>query len=119
MSALLEEGTVTSCKDLVEVKDINGAILRVKRYRGKNVFPCIVGNVKHYMEQVAKMEVRPDDVFITTFPKSGKSGICQLHIIMKIYTKIKIQFYFYILVLLFGLITQPLNRHFVCYFVVL
>jgi len=84
MSALLEEGTVTSCKDLVEVKGINGAILRVKRYRGKYLSSDVVENVKDQMEQVAKMEVRPDDVFITTFPKSGKSGICQLNIFTKI-----------------------------------
>ena len=72
MGDLLEEGTVQSCKDLVEVIDSNGAILRVKRYRGKNFTPCVVGNVQDHIDQVEKMEVRPDDVFITTFPKSGK-----------------------------------------------
>ena len=72
MGDLLEDGAVQCSKDLVEVVDSNGAVLRVKRYRGKNFTPCVVGNVKDHLEQVANMEVRPDDVFITTFPKSGK-----------------------------------------------
>jgi len=79
MSALVEDGTLQSCKDLVEIKDVNGAVLRAKRYRGKYFTPCVVGNVKDYVEQVAKMQVRPDDVFITSFPKSGMHSIQQFY----------------------------------------
>ncbi|XP_069135436.1 amine sulfotransferase-like [Argopecten irradians] len=55
----------------VEETDPDGTHLKTKKYEGKLYVSLIPGNIKDHLEKVEAMEVRDDDTFIMSYPKSG------------------------------------------------
>ncbi|XP_033748486.1 amine sulfotransferase-like [Pecten maximus] len=55
----------------VEESDSEGNILKTKKYEGKLYTSIIPGNVKDHLERLENMEVRDDDTFVMSYPKSG------------------------------------------------
>ncbi|OWF41437.1 amine sulfotransferase-like [Mizuhopecten yessoensis] len=55
----------------VEEKDSDGNCLKTKKYKGKYYASIIPGNVKDQLERLENMEVRDDDTFVLSYPKSG------------------------------------------------
>ncbi|XP_060069966.1 sulfotransferase 1C2-like [Ylistrum balloti] len=55
----------------VEESDSEGNTLKTKKYEGKLYVSIIPGNIKDHFESLQQMEVRKDDTFILSYPKSG------------------------------------------------
>ncbi|XP_060075896.1 amine sulfotransferase-like [Ylistrum balloti] len=57
--------------EFVEEFDEEGTSLKTKKYEGKLYTTIIPGNVKDHLERIEQMEVRDDDTFVLSYPKSG------------------------------------------------
>ncbi|XP_069135435.1 amine sulfotransferase-like isoform X2 [Argopecten irradians] len=55
----------------VEESDPDGSTLKTKKYDGKLYTSIIPGNIKDHLERLDTMDVRDDDIFIMSYPKSG------------------------------------------------
>ncbi|XP_060070410.1 sulfotransferase 1A3-like [Ylistrum balloti] len=55
----------------VEESDSEGTYLKTKKYEGKLYVSIIPGNIKDHLESLQQLEVREDDTFILSYPKSG------------------------------------------------
>ncbi|XP_060069970.1 sulfotransferase 2A1-like [Ylistrum balloti] len=55
----------------VEESDSDGNCLKTKKYNGKYYASIVPGNVSDHLERLQTMEVRDDDTFVLSYPKSG------------------------------------------------
>ncbi|XP_069136398.1 amine sulfotransferase-like isoform X2 [Argopecten irradians] len=55
----------------IEETDSDGNCLKTKKYNGKYFASIVPGNIKDHLERLDKMEVRDDDTFVLSYPKSG------------------------------------------------
>ncbi|XP_033748487.1 amine sulfotransferase-like [Pecten maximus] len=55
----------------IEETDSEGNYLKTKKYEGKLYVSLIPGNIKDHLERLENMEIRDDDTFIMSYPKSG------------------------------------------------
>ncbi|XP_069134273.1 amine sulfotransferase-like [Argopecten irradians] len=55
----------------VEETDSEGNALKTKKYEGKYYVSLFPGNIKDHFEKLEEFEVRDDDTFILSYPKSG------------------------------------------------
>ncbi|XP_033728130.1 sulfotransferase 1A2-like [Pecten maximus] len=56
---------------LVEVRNDDGSFLKLKKYDDRYYIHRFVGNVKDHLAAIDVMNVREDDTFILSYPKSG------------------------------------------------
>ncbi|XP_021340532.1 sulfotransferase 1A2-like [Mizuhopecten yessoensis] len=57
--------------ELVDVRDDEGHFMKLKKYDGRYYGQHFVGNVKDHLAAIDSMDVRDDDTFILSYPKSG------------------------------------------------
>ncbi|XP_069107885.1 amine sulfotransferase-like [Argopecten irradians] len=55
----------------VEVRSTDGSFMKMFIYNGKYYVAHFVGNVKDHLAAIETMEVREDDTFVLSYPKSG------------------------------------------------
>ncbi|XP_033728131.1 amine sulfotransferase-like [Pecten maximus] len=55
----------------VEIRSKDGSFQKLLKYDDRYYVPNFVGNVKDHLAAIDVMEVREDDTFILTYPKSG------------------------------------------------
>ncbi|XP_060074095.1 amine sulfotransferase-like [Ylistrum balloti] len=55
----------------VKETDEEGNILQTKKYDGKYYVSHFIGNIKDHLSAIEEMEVRDDDTFLLSYPKSG------------------------------------------------
>ncbi|XP_033759593.1 amine sulfotransferase-like [Pecten maximus] len=59
---------------MVEERDEEGNVLQTKKYDGKFYISHFPGNVKDQLAAIDEMDVREDDTFIMSYPKSVVYG---------------------------------------------
>ncbi|XP_033760688.1 amine sulfotransferase-like [Pecten maximus] len=64
--------------DYLEVSDSEGNCIRTKRYQGKPYVDIFVGNIEDHLDRLSCMEVREDDTFVLSYPKSGTHWISSI-----------------------------------------
>jgi len=52
--------------------ETGGNEIKMKPFEGFNYPEEFVGNVAEHLHEIKIMDIRPDDVFITSYPKSGE-----------------------------------------------
>ncbi|XP_021340533.1 amine sulfotransferase-like [Mizuhopecten yessoensis] len=57
--------------ELVDIRDDEGNFAKYKKYDGRYYVKHFVGNVKDHLTAIDSMDVRDDDTFILSYPKSG------------------------------------------------
>ncbi|XP_060084319.1 amine sulfotransferase-like [Ylistrum balloti] len=57
--------------ELVEVRDDKGHFMKMKKYDGRYYVNHFIGNVKDHLAAIEAMNVRDDDTFVVSYPKSG------------------------------------------------
>ncbi|XP_069104802.1 amine sulfotransferase-like [Argopecten irradians] len=57
--------------EMVEERDEAGNMLQTKKYNGEYFVSHFIGNVKDHLAAIEEMEVRDDDTFVMSYPKSG------------------------------------------------
>ena len=60
-------------RNTVKMSQENGYHVRMKTFEGFNYPVEFVGDVKGHLDAIRNMKLRESDIFILSFPKSGKN----------------------------------------------